>query len=586
MSQFTAEQEEILRKWGQVANRYERAIHFKLSKEGYMGLKRGVETFLDDPNEKTFEEFWNRLWAAKMGGGAKNILNKWEQNGKTIPELRKLIKEVYDSNEYNQDWEQALGARSTLRELYGKLHIEEYPTQNNCDNYGLEFFGYKLQQSYADFQKVFKEFKNGYQEVVGHATKDTDHEVPINFEIDQLFNIIHKVEWGHLGKEDNVDARDFYELVLVQKNDDLTRVKDLVIYYLKNEKEDHIAHKDEIIKYVQDTQSELVKKGLRTTKGLTTYLTQLKNEGILSIEGLENGYYTRPYQRNYWKISPGPSAKYWNIWREGEFVAIGWDEIDVSNTDIQKQAEQIYPDENAGYTAKQFNYFVHEMKKGDVVLSYGNNQILGIGEVKSDYYFDESAEEYKHRRGVKWIDLNPKDARQWETNLYNKLKTNATIVKLTEGDYSSIVNVKCKYYWVNQTRADEINNKHLQAPVDGIWHHKLMADLMEGDFIFHYYDKRLIGYSNVVEPAYKTEIAGKVEYVSNLSELNRFKRAISLTDIKNYLTKENVRLSKYYPLNPNGEVNQIYLGKLSPKAGEFLLKSHVFVYKIWDMNST
>ena len=371
MKQFTAEQEEILRKWGQVAKQHEPAIHFKLSKEGYMGLKKGVEMFLNDTDsdEKTFEEFWNRdmLWAAQRGGSAKSVLAKWEQSGKTIPELRQLIKEVYDSNEYNKDWEQALRSRATLRELYGKLHIEEYPIQNSCADCGLKFFGYEPKQGFAHFQKAFEEFKNKYVDVVGHATKDTNHEVPINFEIDQLFNVIHKVDWGDLEKEDNVDARDFYEMVL----------------------------------------------------------KQLIN----------------------WKISPGKQAKYWKDWQDGRFIAICWDEIgDASKGNIQKQAEEKNPEGNAGNTAKQFGYFVDEMKERDIILAYGNNQVLGIGRIIGDYYFNEGAEECKHRRDVEWLDTNPKDAKQWGGNLYDKLRRNATIVKLTKDNYLLTENGKARRY--------------------------------------------------------------------------------------------------------------------------------------------
>ena len=419
MKQFTAEQEEILRKWGQVANQYERAIHFKLSKECYRGLKSGVKTFLDDPNEKTFREFWNQdmLWAAQMGGNAKNVLNKWERNGKTIPELQKLIKEVYDSNKYNEDWEQALGAHSTLRELYGKLHIEEYPMQNSCANYGLEFFGYKPQQSYADFQKVFKEFKNGYQEVVGHATKDTDHEVPINFEIDQLFNVIHKVEWGDLEKEDNVDARDFYELVLEQKFGD---------------------------------------------------------------------------PKCYWKISPGENANYWDVWRDEEFIAIGWDKIDVSKGNIQKQVEEKYPDGKVGYITKQFGYFTDDMKEGDVIVAYGNNQILGIGEITGEYHFDEGAKEYKHRRDVEWIDSDPKDVRQLETTLYNKLKQRITILKLTKDEYLLIENrEKLRRYGEFELNLKieklgqkfEIKNLYFEPETEGTLVRQITAALKNGKHI-------------------------------------------------------------------------------------------------------
>jgi len=418
VKQFTAEQEEILRKWGQVAKQHEQAIHFNLSKEGYMGLKRGLKTFLDDPNEKTFREFWNRgmLWAAQRGGSATNVLRRWKQKNKTIPELQKLIKEVYDSKEYNEDWEQVLGAHSTLRELYGKLHIEEYPIQNSCDDCGLKFFGYKG-KSYADFQKVFKEFKNGYQEVVGHATKDTDHEVPINFEIDQLSNVIHKVDWPDLEKEDNVDARDFYELVLEQKSVDL---------------------------------------------------------------------------KCYWKISPGENANYWDVWRDEGFIAIGWDKIDVSKGNIQKQVEEKYPDGKAGYIAKQFGYFTDDMKEGDVIVAYGNNQILGIGEIAGEYHFDGAAKEYKHRRGVEWIDSAPKDVRQLETTLCNKLKQRITILKLTKDEYLLIENGKAPRRYgefeldlKNKKREQEfdINILHFEQKTKDIMVRQITAALKNGKHI-------------------------------------------------------------------------------------------------------
>jgi hypothetical protein len=68
MSQFTAEQKELLQKWKEVARRYERSIHFDFNKEYYnesiIELKRSIERFLDDPKEETFNDFWDRSWAA------------------------------------------------------------------------------------------------------------------------------------------------------------------------------------------------------------------------------------------------------------------------------------------------------------------------------------------------------------------------------------------------------------------------------------------------------------------------------------------------------------------------------------------
>ncbi|MBE9592693.1 MAG: hypothetical protein IMF19_04365, partial [Proteobacteria bacterium] len=69
------------------------------------------------------------------------------------------------------------------------------------------------------------------------------------------------------------------------------RVRDLIVYYLRNEKKEHTAHRDAIIEYVRNNQPKHVKKGYRTPTGLTSLMSKLKKEGILSTEGLEKGYY-------------------------------------------------------------------------------------------------------------------------------------------------------------------------------------------------------------------------------------------------------------------------------------------------------
>ena len=68
-------------------------------------------------------------------------------------------------------------------------------------------------------------------------------------------------------------------------------VSDLIVYYLKTEKKEHTAHRDEIIEYVRSSQPEHIKKGYRTATGITLLMSKLKKEGILSTDGLEKGYY-------------------------------------------------------------------------------------------------------------------------------------------------------------------------------------------------------------------------------------------------------------------------------------------------------
>ena len=63
------------------------------------------------------------------------------------------------------------------------------------------------------------------------------------------------------------------------------RVRHLIVYYLRNEKKEHTAHRDAIIEFVRSSQPEHVKEGYRTPPGLTSLMSKLKKEGVLSTEG-------------------------------------------------------------------------------------------------------------------------------------------------------------------------------------------------------------------------------------------------------------------------------------------------------------
>jgi hypothetical protein len=54
------------------------------------------------------------------------------------------------------------------------------------------------------------------------------------------------------------------------------RVRDLIVYYLRNEKKEHTAHRDAIIEFIRSSQSEHVKKGYRTPSGLTSLMRKRK----------------------------------------------------------------------------------------------------------------------------------------------------------------------------------------------------------------------------------------------------------------------------------------------------------------------
>ena len=58
------------------------------------------------------------------------------------------------------------------------------------------------------------------------------------------------------------------------------RARDLIVYYMKTEKEEHTAHRDKIIEFVRSSQPEHIKKGDRTPSGITSLLNKLKKKGF------------------------------------------------------------------------------------------------------------------------------------------------------------------------------------------------------------------------------------------------------------------------------------------------------------------
>lgn len=110
----------------------------------------------------------------------------------------------------------------------------------------------------------------------------------------------------------------------------------------------------------------------------------------------------------YWSISAGRNGCLWDEFVENEEIRIGWNYLgDLSQyKDKQSIAEEIKKHTNNSNSQNDVlaNYeFVHEMSIDDVVIvKKGNQEILGLGIVTSDYIYDDTKENYKSLRKVKW----------------------------------------------------------------------------------------------------------------------------------------------------------------------------------------
>ncbi|WP_170964408.1 McrB family protein [Natronomonas salsuginis] len=215
-TELTDEQVEILRQWVTAAGQVSQARHFDfVDKYTPSDARDRAAEFVSSPDRETFEALWDPMHSAQRAGSADVIYQKWtDEYGRSAEELAEVIGEMRAAEEYDESWEQRLGAKRTIWELFGLLHIEEFPILNGSTERGLGFFGYDCPRDYEGCVEQFNTFKSEYGQMVGRVTEGTAYEVPLNYEIDQLLNVIDKVGKGDPAEESHSAAAELYKTVL------------------------------------------------------------------------------------------------------------------------------------------------------------------------------------------------------------------------------------------------------------------------------------------------------------------------------------------------------------------------------------
>jgi 5-methylcytosine-specific restriction endonuclease McrBC GTP-binding regulatory subunit McrB len=122
--------------------------------------------------------------------------------------------------------------------------------------------------------------------------------------------------------------------------------------------------------------------------------------------------------RNYWRVGSSEGHhSHWANMRELERVAIGWPNLgDLTRLNIsgkktiieefKKHPEYSNTANVISAKAGEILSFYQDIKQGDMVLAQEGAQILGIGIIKDEYYYND-AEEFPHERKTRWIKFNP-----------------------------------------------------------------------------------------------------------------------------------------------------------------------------------
>jgi hypothetical protein len=167
------------------------------SENRYQRVHQTLREFLDMPTEEAFEALWTRevLRDAVMGG-PELVLTRWPGS---IEELADRLRQMRDADEYDPAWEREFITKTAVREAYGYMDPETRPILSSSVTSGLDALGFPKPTSYVD-RDGYDVFAEAYQDIVGHATQDTEHEVPWYFEIEQFLVL--------LGSEDRTAVLD------------------------------------------------------------------------------------------------------------------------------------------------------------------------------------------------------------------------------------------------------------------------------------------------------------------------------------------------------------------------------------------
>ena len=112
--------------------------------------------------------------------------------------------------------------------------------------------------------------------------------------------------------------------------------------------------------------------------------------------------------RSYFKLSPGSQASEWDSFRNEGIAAVSYSDRNLGDISTITSHEQL--NEKAGFPIDSqsnitWNLWLFKTANiGDIIFANkGTNTCVGIGVIEGEYYYDNAAESYKHRRKVKWI---------------------------------------------------------------------------------------------------------------------------------------------------------------------------------------
>jgi hypothetical protein len=177
--------------WRETAHEQARGLEFDFTERRHtVQLRECLDAFLDDPSEARLGPLWSTNTLRGVVGRPKMLVRAWDS-----PEaLATFLRTVRDAETYDSSWEETFVSSSVVWELYGRLHPERDPILSGNACRGLQAFGYGTIRTFEDGREAMESFRADYEDVVGHATAGTDHEVPLFEEIESFLHLFHVLD--------------------------------------------------------------------------------------------------------------------------------------------------------------------------------------------------------------------------------------------------------------------------------------------------------------------------------------------------------------------------------------------------------
>lgn len=109
------------------------------------------------------------------------------------------------------------------------------------------------------------------------------------------------------------------------------------------------------------------------------------------------------------KVAPGEGAAWWPDCRQGEYIAVGWEELGdlsryESDSELQQALDRYWPESRGAHLAlarKLLDY--RDLRPGDrVVANQGKSTVLAVGTVTKGYHYDPTRVFGRNLVDVEW----------------------------------------------------------------------------------------------------------------------------------------------------------------------------------------